>query len=310
MKLLTIACIFLAWPFAATSAQVTMSASTQTATIAEHVELRLIVRTLENIDEIKVTIPAGGYDIISRQNQPRIQTAEWRTFEQVITIAFFKTGDFTVGPLAIELLSAKTVKENETSGTVTIKIRSLLGENDKDIKPLKKLLVMRGDPRHLLIISAGVMILLLLLIMGRLLLKKMKKKRLPETAPLLAPEIELEMRIRELRQKNLPQLGEFRQFFISLSDMIKHFLERAYEFNAADFTTAETVAGLKKSEKDGEIIAHLETIFRQADFVKFARQIPEKEVVAGIFQKIAALIEKHKNRREQAKAETHAQTGR
>lgn len=310
MRSVAAACLLLTWPAAAAAAQVTLSASTQTATIAEHVELRLIVRTLENIDEIKVTIPAGGYDIISRQNQPRIQTVEWRTFEQVITIAFFKTGDFTVGPLAIELLSAKTVKENETSGTVTIKIRSLLGENDRDIKPLKKLLPMRGDPRHLLKVAAGVMMLLLLGIMSWLSLKKMKKKRLVAAALLLPPEIELEMRVRELRQKNLPQLGEFRQFFISLSDMIKHFIERAYEFNAADFTTTETVEQLKNSEKDGEIITHMETIFREADLVKFARQVPEKETVAGIFKKIAALIEKHKKRRALKAAEVHAQTGR
>jgi hypothetical protein len=153
----------------------------------------------------------------------------------------------------------------------------------------------------------------MLLLLGALLwflLKKMKQKRLPETAPWLPPEIELEMRIRELRQKNLPQLGEFRQFFISLSDMIKHFIERAYEFNAADFTTVETVEQLKNSETDGEILVHMETLFRQADLVKFARQVPEKETVDVVFQMIAALIEKHKNRRETAIAEAHVQTGR
>jgi hypothetical protein len=310
MKALTVACFLLAWPLGALAAQVSLSASTQNATIAEHVELRLIVRTLENIDEIKVTIPAGGYDIISRQNQPRIQTAEWRTFEQVITIAFFKTGDCTVGPLAVELLSARKVKENETSGTVTIKIRSLLGENDKDIKPLKELLAMRGDPRHLLTYVGGALLLLLLAALGWSLLKRKKKKRQTETVPLLPPEIELEMRIRELRQKSLLSSGEYRQFFIFLSETIKHFIERAYEFNAADFTTAETVARLKHSEDDREIVNHMEAIFQEADLVKFARQIPEEDAMALVFQRIAVLIEKHKKRRELAMAEAHVQTGR
>ena len=92
--------------------------------------------------------------------------------------------------------------------------------------------------------------------------------------------------------------------------MIKHFIERAYEFNAADLTTVETVERLKNSERDGEIITHMETVFRQADLVKFARQVPEKEAMAAIFQKIAVLIEKHKKRREQALAKAHAETGR
>ncbi len=186
-----------------------------------------------------------------------------------------------------------------------------LTENDRDIKPLKDLLALRGDPRHLLMPAAGVMLLLLLGIAGWLLLKKMKTGKLPVSAPLPPPEIELEMRLRELRGKNLPQRGEFRQFFISLSEMIKHFIERAYEFNAADLTTAETVERLKSGERDGEIVSQLETVFRQADLVKFARQVPEKEATDAIFQRIAVLIAKHKKRRELALAEAHAaETGR
>jgi len=310
MKTLTIICLLLTWPLTADAAQVTMSVSTQTATIAEPIELRVVVRADAACAGVKINVPAGAYDIIGRSARPVLKAAGVNTFEETITIAFFKTGEFSVGPFAVELLPRQGNPDHEQTGQLTIRIRSLLTENDRDIKPLKELLVMRGDPRHLLKVAAGVMMLLLLGTMGRLLLKKMKKKRLLDTAPLLPPEIELEMRVRELRQKNLPQLGEFRQFFISLSDMIKHFIERAYEFNAADFTTAETVEQLKNSEKDREIIAHMETIFRQADLVKFARQVPEKEAVAGIFQKIAALIEKHKKRRELAMAEAHAQTGR
>jgi len=310
MKTRITVCLLLAWPLTAAAAQVTMSASTQTATIAEPIELRVVVRADAGIEGIRIDVPAGAYDILGRSARPVLKAAGLNTFEEIITIAFFKTGEFNVGPLAVELLPRRGDPGHEQTGQLTMRIRSLLTENDRDIKPLKELLVMRGHPRYLLKYAAGIMLLLLLAALGVLLLKKMKKKRLPEAAPLLPPEIELEMGFRELRRKNLLQRGEFRQFFISLSDLIKHFIERAYEFNAADFTTAETVEQLKNSEKDGEIIAHLETIFRQADLVKFARQVPEKEVLAGIFQKIAALIEKHKKRRAAAMAEAHAQTGR
>lgn len=310
MKALNIVGFLLIWPMATAAAQVTMSVSTQTATIAEPIELHVVVRTAADCTGVKIKVPGGAYDIIGRRTQPVLKAAGVHTFEETITIAFFKTGEFRVGPLDVELLSRRGDPGHEQTGQLTIRIRSLLTENDRDIKPLKELLVMRGDPRHLLKYAAGVMMLILLVAGGWLILKKTKKKRLPETAPLLPPEIELEMGFRELLRKNMLQQGEFRQFFISLSDLIKHFIERAYEFNAADFTTAETVEQLMNSEKDGEIVAHLETIFRQADLVKFARQVPEKEAAAVIFQKIAALIEKHKNRREKAMAETHAQTGR
>jgi hypothetical protein len=310
MKPLTVVCLFLAWPLGAQAAQVTMSASTQNATLAEQIELRVVVRADDSVESIRIDVPAGAYEIIGRRPRPQMRADGYKTFEEIITIAFFKTGDFSIGPFAVELLKHRQSAGEEQTGQLTIRIRSLLGENDRDIKPLKELLPIRGDPRHLLPYAAFIVLLILLAAMGRLLLKKMKKKRLPDAVPLPEPEIELEMRVQELRQKNLPQRGEFRQFFIVLSEMIKHFIQRAYGFNAKDCTSAETVAQLKDGEKDAAIVSDLGSIFTQADLVKFARRVPETEAVAEIFHKIAALIEKHKKRREAAAAEAHVQTGR
>jgi hypothetical protein len=290
------------------AAQVTLSASTLTATIAEHVELRLIVRSLENVDEIRVAIPAGDYEIIRRQSQPTIKTAEWRTFERIFTIAFFKTGDFTVGPLDVELLSAKTVREKEKSGTVSIRIRSLLSEKDKDIRPLKRLLPIRGNPLHLLkfFAAAGLLLAVTLLIFKR---KKAKKNPTPIPA-LPAPEIELELRARELWQKKLPQKGEHKLFFILLGEIVKHFLARVYRFNADELTSMEIVGRLRNSEKDSSIVLGLETIFQQADLVKFARQVPGPEAIRALAEKIAALIGAYKARRILENEVQHVQTGR
>jgi hypothetical protein len=291
------------------AAQVTLAASSLTATIAEHVELRLIVRSLENIDEIKVSIPAGEYEILRRQSLPRIRTAEWRTFEQVITIAFFKTGDFSVGPLDIELLSAKTVREKEQSATLTIKIRSSLGANDKDIRPLKKLLPIKGNPLHLLKYFAFGGLLLLLVALLLILRRKKIKKNTAAAEVLPAPEIELELNIRELWQKKLPQKGETKLFFILLGEFIKHFLERAYNFNANDLTSAEIISRLENSEKDSAIVAGMEDIFRQADLVKFAEQIPEKTIIDALADNIATLIGGYKKKRSLENEANHVQTG-
>ena len=296
-------------PRLAGAAQVTLSASTLTATIGEQVELRLIVRSLENVDEIKVSIPAGDFEIIRRQRLPLIRTAEWRTFEQVLTIAFFKTGDFTVGPLGIELLSAKAVREKEQSDTVAIKVRSLLGANDKDIRPLKKLLPLQGSPLHLLKYFAGGLLVLLLAAL-LLVLKRKRTRQVPAAAMALPePEIELELAIRELWQKKLPQKGEPKLFFIRLGEIIKHFLARAYHFNADDLTSTEIIACLESNENDSAVIAGMADIFRQADLVKFAKRIPDATVIDGLAGTIAGLIGKYKQKRSLENEATHVQTG-
>ena len=290
------------------AAQVTLSASTPAATIAEHVELRLIVRSLENIDETKVSVPAGDFEIIRRQSLPRIKTAEWCTFEHVFTIAFFKTGDFVIGPMEVELLAAKTVREKEPSGTVAIKIRSLLGENDTDIRPLKKLLPIAGNPLHLLKYLAVGLVLLLSAFL--LVLKRNRGKTGPVVAAALPdPEIELETHIRELWRKDLPQKGEFKLFFIALGEIIKCFLARTYAFNADDLTSTEVIARLRSSEKNSAVIAGMEDIFRQADLVKFAKQVPEASTIASLADTIAALIGMYKKKRRLENEAPHVQTG-
>jgi hypothetical protein len=310
MKTLAAILIILAWPLWASSAQVTMSASTAAATIGEAIELRVVVRTEEAVEGIRIDMANGAFDIISRKPSQVLRVAGVATFEEIITIAFFQTGDFSIGPFTIEFLPQRENTKNEQTGQLAIRVRSLLNENDKDIKPLKELLAIRGNPSHLLHYAAAFLLLLLLGVLALFVAKKLRKKRLTEAGPPLPPEIELEILVRELRQKELPQLGEFRPFFISLSAMIKHFLQRAYGFNAKDCTTVETMALLKKNERDEEIVAQMDAIFTQADLVKFARLVPESEAVGGIFPKIALVIKKHKKRREVALAEAHDQTGR
>lgn len=310
MKRLRAALLALALPLAINAAQVTLSSSASTVTIGERVELRVVVRADAGVSAIRLQVPAGAYEIVGRHSLPAARTADGRTFEETVTIAFFQTGDFTIGPFPVELLPPREGRGSELSGRLAIHVRSLLGENDKDIKPLKELLAIRGDPRHLLPFVAGLLLLLLLAALARLLLKRAKKKRARAATPPPPPEIELEALLHELRQTNLLAAGEFRLFFIALSDMLKHFIRRAYGFTAEDCTTVETVAQLKSCEHDSAIIADLEAIFTQADLVKFARLQPGGGELAAIWPRLAALIAAHRRRREQALEAAHVQARR
>lgn len=295
---------------AAAAAQVTLSSSASTVTIGERVELRVVVSADAGVSAIRLLVPPGAYEVVARRSLPAVRTADGRTFEETVTIAFFQTGDFTIGPFQVELLPPREGRGSETSGQLAIRVRSLLGENDKDIKPLKELLAIRGDPRHLLPFAAALLFLLLLAALALLLRRRAKKKSAHAAAPPPPPEIELEMRLRELRQTNLLAAGEFRPFFIALSDMLKHFIQRAYGFNAEDCTTSETMAGLNSLEHDSAIRAGLEAIFTQADLVKFARLLPGSGELAAIWPRLDALVATHRRRREQALEAAHVQARR
>jgi hypothetical protein len=238
-----------------------------------------------------------------------IRTSDWRTFEQVLTVAFFKTGEFKVGPLTVELLAADAVKETERSGTIAIRIRSLLSEDDRDIRPLKKLLPMRGHPLHLLKwVAAGGLVLLLAVLLRR------RRRRTPheypqKTAEPVAPEIELERRIQALWRKDLPRRGESKAFFILLGESVKHFLARMYRFNADDLTSGEIAARLQDAERDGAIVSGLGAVFCLADLVKFAEMVPTASQLQALADQLSMLVGRYKDRRKLENGSTHVQAG-
>lgn len=302
--------VFLVGTLRAGAAQVTMSASTATATVGERIELRVIVRAEPGVKGMRLEIPNGDYEIVGRKTRSAGEAAGGGTFEEIVTITFFKTGDFAVGPFEVELLPRRADRPSEFTGKLTVHVRSLLSADDKDIQPLKEPLALRGDPRHLLPYAAMVLLLLLLVAVVVMLRRKLQRKKKLAAEPPLPPEVELEQGIRELRGKNLWQAGEFRQFFIALSAMLKRFIERAYGFNAEECTTIETVAGLKPREADAAIVAGLEEILTQADLVKFARLVPADDVVTGIWGQIDAIIAEHKKRRRLAEEAARVSSGR
>lgn len=289
------------------AAGVALSASTATATVGERIELRVVASGESGVSGMRFDVPAGDYEVISRR---RLPAAASGAIAEIITIAFFQTGDFTVGPFRVELLPRRQGQAEESTGQLAIRVRSLLAEGDQDIQPLKEPLPLAGDPRHLLPYAAAALLAALLLVLALLLRRRRRRRAQRPAAPPLPPEIELERAALALRAKNLWPAGEFRSFFIALSGMLKHFLERAYGFNAGECTSSETVAILKGREGDEAIVCGLEGLLRQSDLVKFARQLPQAGIEAGIWEQIAVLVAEHRKRRQAAEEAARVSPGR
>ena len=228
-----------------------------------------------------------------------------RAFEEILTVAFFRTGAFTVGPFAADFLPAGS-DEGGASGRLVIRVRSLLGEEDRDIQPLKEPLALPGHPRHLFPYAAALLALLLLAALAAL---RLRRRRGPAVAaPLPPPEEELAATLRPLRQQE-PAAGDPRPFFVALSTLVKRFCRRAYGFNAEDCTTAETAAQLAGREDDAALVAGLRSVLDLSDLVKFARRAPGAAEVAALWPALDAVIERHRARRRAQEAE-RAQAGR
>jgi hypothetical protein len=293
--------------------QVALSASATTVTIGERVDLRVVARAGAGVTAMRVAVPAGDYEVLSRRALPAADAAGGRTFAEIVTVAFFRTGDFVVGPFPVELLAAGgRAAASEETGRLALRVRSLLGENDRDIKPLKEPLPLRGDPRRLWPVPAFFLLLLLLAALAAFARKRARSRRAggEASAPQAPADAELEESLRRLRRSELLRRGEFRAFFIALTAALRRFLGRAYGFPAEERTTAETLALLGEREGDAALVAGLETVLAQADLAKFARRPPAGGEMDALWTILAGLVAAHRARREKAQEAADAQAGR
>jgi hypothetical protein len=124
------------------------------------------------------------------------------------------------------------------------------------------------------------LILVAYLIIRRI--KSRKQKTRPEDLTRIPGEpinITILKELDKLERKKHIEKGEIKQFYISLTEILRKYIFLRYNIFSFEMTTSETLSSLISSGfvKDANF-SRLENIFTTADFVKFAKYIPPTEV--------------------------------
>jgi hypothetical protein len=276
--------------------QVSLSASKNIATIGDRIILKIIVKTTPEINNIQVDILEKNFESISKHQLPARKSREHTVFEIHEVVSFFSTGNHTIGPFRVKMIRDHKIVEEKTTNLLDIKIKSVLEKSDQDIKDLKDLISIRGNPFYVLKYVFILLALALLVVLIFLVIRKKKQQSKSRPLLLLSPLEELESSISELFKKNWLEKGRVKQFFIALTEMIKNYLQREYGFNAEDLTTAETMRYVERNEENTTIQQNLEFIFTTADLVKFAKFRPGSANLEAVKSRIDSIISIQKAR--------------
>ncbi|MDE2038767.1 MAG: hypothetical protein KGO96_08175 [Elusimicrobia bacterium] len=113
------------------------------------------------------------------------------------------------------------------------------------------------------------------------------------TAPadLRAPEERALEELAALEASPLWRERRYREFYFSLTEILRGYLERRYGMPALKFTTYELLRQLRQAEAERASVALCKDLFQRADLVKFAKTVPEPEQAALELEKARRLIE-------------------
>lgn len=123
--------------------------------------------------------------------------------------------------------------------------------------------------------------------------KKTPAELAAETPP-IPPWEEAIAAIAALDASDLLGTGRTREYVFTLSDILKRYLGRRFETNAAEWTTDELVDWIRSSNLPSAATAASEAFLTESHLVKFAKVVPDAIAAKALREKTLAAIEQTK----------------
>jgi len=191
-------------------------------------------------------------------------------------ITCFDSGSFVIPPLPV--LYSLDRKKYDTSFTNSVSITFKTVDVDtskafKDIKPIMEEPVSFWEYIDYILLGLGIIILIVL---GIWLYKKYKKKPVEELGydPSIPPHILAIESLKQLDREKLWQKGEVKLYHTKISDIIRLYIERRFQFLALEMITPEIISNLTEKDVQQELITDIKTVLELSDLVKFAKYQP------------------------------------
>ena len=120
-------------------------------------------------------------------------------------------------------------------------------------------------------------IILALVVVGLIwFIRSRKRKREGQTRVVWPPHVEALKRLKSLDDKPYLKQGKYKLYYSELTEILRGYFERRYQFSALESTSDEILAHLKReSDFSNELYRSLARFLRESDLVKFAKLIPQ-----------------------------------
>jgi hypothetical protein len=195
----------------------------------------------------------------------------------------FLAGDYKIPPMKITFWK-KEKKEPEKqefeSEPFTIHVISVLPEKSgeariKDLVP--PMLIPGWDKKWFWITAVGIGILAICSAGGLLYRRYRNDEIQTEMSKLPAHEIAFQQ-LDKLLADRLIEQGQIKEFYIRISDILRHYIENRFSLNAPERTTEEFLMELRQSNVLTDSHKRLlKEFLSQCDLVKFAKFLPESD---------------------------------
>lgn len=262
-------------------------------TIGERVEYRVTITHDPSVEILSQIVPPPStafevkeaHDFSEPQGR---QLVEGRRF----VLTAYELGEFILDPVSLRYRTPQGKEEVAETNRLYLTVRSIdpSGRPKTDIRGAKGVLELPRRWRWLV-----TTVLLLTAVLGGLLFWRRWKRRSQVgegmKEPALSPEDEALLRLNRLFDSDLIRRGKMKEYFLELSEILKHYFERRFEIQAAESTTSEILRDLREKEVPEGLRDKIQRVLEVADLVKFAKWRPASPEILQVNQKAKQVVE-------------------
>jgi len=226
-------------------------------------------------------------------------------------ISTFDVGEFEIPPLTFRYTVGDDSTQHELkTQKLKIVVESLKPSEAGDIRDIKNPLNLPRNYRRLILWGSIALAILVLLGISFYIWyrKRTGQGLLPQKVepPRPAHEIALE-KLEALKASSLLPEGRVKEFYIELSEIIRHYIEGRYFIIALELTTSELVANLEHANVEQDHVRLIEGFLQRCDLVKFAKYLPSEEETAQDIKTAFRIIDETKLIYDEAESENNGE---
>ena len=203
-----------------------------------------------------------------------------------LTLAGFKAGRQRL-PVFTFLVRTGARVDTLRSDSAAVVIASVLPKDMKDIHDLKPA---ETFPNYWLWISPGLLLLAAALIWAGWRLTRRLRRMREQAANPLPPWEQALAALDGPQWREWLEAGQVKRYYYALSEVLKRYIERRFEFNAVEQTTTEILSSMRarRTPMRDEVRAFL----GRCDFVKYAKTVPPGEEMQSAILQVREFVTK------------------
>ena len=209
-----------------------------------------------------------------------------------LVVAVYKVGEFEFPPIRFTLSDPSGKEIPAATSPVKIQIQSILTEKDTTPRDLKKQAELQDPFPWIFWLALGLAVIAAAFLIRWWRLRRRRPVTTQPRQPELDPFALAESELRNLLSQGLLEKGLTKQFYVSLSEIIKKVVEAGYGVATAEQTTSEIAEELRQRKFEARDLRRIEGFLANSDLVKFAKYHPSKsendQAVTEAFQILEA----------------------